>query len=263
MRGHTFHQPIESNKDITMKRKNFKNKNRQIPESSTGPRRPNSLKEQRKRGNQDADVGDVGKVVTRYELEGVAYFAILPDQLDRMRAEDIEDLFDAGESLTWRLTLQTAHACYALNLYPKELKRAFLKRGYRQEAEQNKANEAPVTQPAATDDGTVTACRTGVDSEHPTDQAVNAERSGYSSECVKRHTVLGSAYFRVDPTQASMMPADVLQRFRDAAEHRLWRLDIHTKDEVFVTHMVAQDLLRACENDLQPDPENADGPARE
>ena len=24
MRGHTFHQPIELNKDITMKRKNFK-----------------------------------------------------------------------------------------------------------------------------------------------------------------------------------------------------------------------------------------------
>lgn len=246
-----------------MKRKNFKTKNRQIPESSTGPRRPKSLKAQRKRGTQDADVSDVGKVVTRYELEGVAYFAILPDQLDRMRAEDIEDLFDAGEALTWRLTLQTAHACYALSLYPKELKRAFLQKGYRQEAEQNTANDAPATQPTSTDEGTVASCRTGMDSAPPTDQAVNAESSGYSSECVKRHTVLGSAYFRVDPTQASMMPADVLQRFRDAAEHRLWRLDIHTQDEVFVTHMVAQDLLRACENELQPDPEKTHRPAKE
>lgn len=263
MRGHTFHQPIEPNKDISMKRKNRKTKNTQVTEASKSRRQPKSLAEQRGHGIQGADVADGGNTVTRYELEGIAYFAILPDQLDRMRPEDIEDLFDAGEALTWRLTLQTASACYALSLYPKELKRAFFTRGLRQQAEQNSAKETPATQPAATDDGTATSRPTGVEQEHPTDQSVTSEPSGYSSESVKRHTVLGTAYFRVDPTQASTMPADVLQRFRDAAEHRLWRLDIHTGDEVFVTHMVAQDLLRACERELQPDPEKSDRPAKE
>jgi hypothetical protein len=97
---------------------------------------------------------------------------------------------------------------------------------------------------------------------NPPDQTPRTDALHYTSECVTRHHLLGSVFFRVDPAQASIMPADVLQRFRDAAEYRLWRLEIHTQEEVFVTHMAALDLDRAYDNDRRSMADASDHPTK-
>lgn len=84
---------------------------------------------------------------------------------------------------------------------------------------------------------------------NPPEQTPHTDALHYTRECVTRHHILGSVFFRVGPAQASMIPEDVLQRFRDAAEYRLWRLEIHTQEEVFVAHMAALDLERAYDSD--------------
>ena len=87
------------------------------------------LKEQREQAAGSAADGDIGQVVTRYELDGVVIFAILPSQLDRMDPTHADDLFDVAEASTWRVTLQTAKACYVLRLSPNECKRALVEQG--------------------------------------------------------------------------------------------------------------------------------------
>lgn len=68
--------------------------------------------------------------------------------------------------------------------------------------------------------------------------------TGFISECVTRHHLLGSAFFHLDPAHANLSPPDVLERFRDAAEERVWRLELHTPEEVFIAELIALDLLR-------------------
>lgn len=129
-----------------MNRKNIKTKTKsgQTIKPSKRLRRLKSLKEQRDQGAGSAADGDIGQVVTRYELDGVAIFAILPSQLDRMHPTDADDLFDAAEASTWRLTLQTAKACYVLRLSPNECKRALLEEGRREATQSATADESNV-----------------------------------------------------------------------------------------------------------------------
>jgi hypothetical protein len=69
--------------------------------------------------------------------------------------------------------------------------------------------------------------------------------TGFVSENVTRHHLLGNAFFHLDPAHATLTPPDVLDRFRKAAEERVWRLEVHTSEEVFVAHLVPLDLLGA------------------
>ena len=114
-----------------MNRKNIKTKTKsgQTIKPSKRLRRLKPLKEQREQGAGSATDGDIGQVVTRYELEGVVIFAILPSQMNRMAPTHADDLFDAAEASTWRVTLQTANACYVLRLSPNECKRALVAQG--------------------------------------------------------------------------------------------------------------------------------------
>ena len=156
MRGHTFHQPIEPNKDITMKRKtNTKTKAKKIIKPSQRMRRLKAFKAQRGQGAGSAGGTDgIGKVVTRYELAGVALFTILPDQLERMHPDDMEDLFHEAENSTWRVTLQTESACFVLRLCPRELERALVEHGLSRAEDRAEADaKAAEADPAApTDD---------------------------------------------------------------------------------------------------------------
>lgn len=129
MRGHTFHQPIELNKDITMKRKNFKSstKAQKTNKPSQRWRRLKALKVQREQGAGSPD--GMGEVVTRYEIDGIALFNVLPDQLEHIHPDHLEELFDSAEAMNWRVTLQTENACFVLTLYPHELQRALTKHG--------------------------------------------------------------------------------------------------------------------------------------
>ena len=132
MRGHTFHQPIEPNKDINMKRKNLKAKTkaRKTIQPSQRWLRQKALKALREQAGASADAADaIGTVVTRYELDGIALFSILPEHLERMHADHIEDLFSRAEEGMWRLTLQTASACFVITLHPHELDRTLLANG--------------------------------------------------------------------------------------------------------------------------------------
>lgn len=69
--------------------------------------------------------------------------------------------------------------------------------------------------------------------------------TGFVSESVTRYHLLGKAFFHLDPAHATLTPPDVLERFRKAAEERVWRLEVHTPEEVFVAHLVPLDLLWA------------------
>lgn len=132
MRGHTFHQPIELNKDINMKRKNFKSspKAQKTNKPSQRWQRMKALKAQREQGAESSDGADgMGEVVTRYEIDGIALFTVLPDQLEHIHPDHLEELFDSAEAMNWRVTLQTANACFVLTLYPHELQRALTKHG--------------------------------------------------------------------------------------------------------------------------------------
>lgn len=46
-----------------------------------------------------------------------------------MHADHIEDLFSRAEEGRWRLTLQTASACFVITLHPHELDRTLLAHG--------------------------------------------------------------------------------------------------------------------------------------
>lgn len=132
MRGHTFHQPIEPNKDINMKRKNLKAKTKARKTIQPSQRwwRQKALKALREQAGASAAAADaIGTVVTRYELDGIALFSILPEHLERMHADHIEDLFSSAEEGRWRLTLQTASACFVMTLHPHELDRTLLAHG--------------------------------------------------------------------------------------------------------------------------------------
>ena len=132
MRGHTFHQPIEPNKDITMKRKNLKAKTKARKTIQPSQRwwRQKALKALREQAGASADAADaIGTVVTRYELDGIALFSIQPEHLERMHPDHIEDMLISAEERDWRLTLQTASACFVITLHPHELDRTLLVHG--------------------------------------------------------------------------------------------------------------------------------------
>ena len=132
MRGHTSHQPIEPNKDITMKRKNPKAKTqaRKTVQPSQRWWRQKALKAQHEQAGASADAADaIGTLVTRYELDGIALFSVLPEHLERMHADHIEHLISSAEEGRWRLTLQTASACFVITLNPHELDRTLLAHG--------------------------------------------------------------------------------------------------------------------------------------
>lgn len=132
MRGHTFHQPIEPNKDITMKRKNLKAKTqaRKTVQPSQRWWRQKALEAQHEQAGASADAADaIATLVTRYELDGIALFSILPEHLECMHPNHIEDLISRAEEGRWRLTLQTASACFVITLNPHELDRTLLANG--------------------------------------------------------------------------------------------------------------------------------------
>lgn len=132
MRGHTSHQPIEPNKDITMKRKNPKTKTKAKKTIQPSQRwwRQKTLKALREQAGASADATDaIGTVVTRYELDGIALFSIQPEHLERMHPDHIEDLFNSAEEGKWRVTLQTTSACFVITLNPHELDRTLLAHG--------------------------------------------------------------------------------------------------------------------------------------
>ena len=132
MRGHTFHQHIELNKDINMKRKNFKSSTKAQRTNKPSQRwlRRKAIRAQRDQGAGSSDgVDGMGEVVTRYEIDGIALFNVLPDQLEHIHPDHLEELFDSAEAMNWRVTLQTANACFVLTLYPHELQRALTKHG--------------------------------------------------------------------------------------------------------------------------------------
>lgn len=113
------------------------------------------LKEQREQSAGSVEAADaIGKVVTRYELDGVALFTVLPSQLERMHPDDMEDLFDIAEERNWRLTLQSDSACYVLNFCPKELERALFQHGLSAAVDKAraKAKDAAADPSAPTDD---------------------------------------------------------------------------------------------------------------
>lgn len=132
MRGHAFHQPIEPNKDINMKRKNLKAKTKARKTIQPSQRwwRQKTLKALREQAGASADAAEaVGTVVTRYELDGIALFSVLPEHLECMHPNHIEDLISRAEEGRWRLTLQTASACFVITLNPHELDRTLLAHG--------------------------------------------------------------------------------------------------------------------------------------
>lgn len=132
MSGHTFHQPIEPNKDINMKRKNLKAKTKAKKTIQPSQRwwRQKALKALREHSAASADAADaIGTVVTRYELDGIALFSIQPEHLERMNPDHIEDMLISAEERDWRLTLQTASACFVITLNPHELDRTLLAHG--------------------------------------------------------------------------------------------------------------------------------------
>lgn len=165
MRGHTFHQPIEPNKDITMKRKNLKAKTqaRKTVQPSQRWWRQKALEAQHEQAGASADAADaIATLVTRYELDGIALFSILPEHLECMHPNHIEDLISRAEEGRWRLTLQTASACFVITLHPHELDRTLLANGLsivvnKTESEVNAdasvADSAGADPSAPTDDG--------------------------------------------------------------------------------------------------------------
>lgn len=115
-----------------MKRKNLKAKTqaRKTVQPSQRWWRQKALKAQHEQAGASADAADaIGTVVTRYELDGIALFSIQPEHLECMHADHIEDLISRAEEGRWRLTLQTASACFVITLNPHELDRTLLAHG--------------------------------------------------------------------------------------------------------------------------------------
>lgn len=149
-----------------MKRKNLKAKTKAKKTIQPSQRwwRQKALKALREQVGTSVDAAEaVGTVVTRYELDGIALFSVLPEHLERMNPDHIEDMLTSAEERDWRLTLQTASACFVITLHPHELDRTLLAHGLsivvnKTESEANaeaaSASDSAAADPSApTDDG--------------------------------------------------------------------------------------------------------------
>ena len=115
-----------------MKRKNLKAKTKARKTIQPSQRwwRQKTLKALREQAGASVDAAEaVGTVVTRYELDGIALFSVLPEHLECMHPNHIEDLISRAEEGRWRLTLQTASACFVITLHPHEFDRTLLAHG--------------------------------------------------------------------------------------------------------------------------------------
>ena len=115
-----------------MKRKNLeaKTKAKKTMQPSRRWWRQKTLKALREQAGASVDAAEaVGTVVTRYELDGIALFSVLPEHLECMHPNHIEDLISRAEEGKWRVTLQTASACFVITLNPHELDRTLLAHG--------------------------------------------------------------------------------------------------------------------------------------
>ena len=115
-----------------MKRKNLKAKTKAKKTIQPSRRwwRQKTLKALREQAGASVDAAEaIGTVVTRYELDGIALFSVLPEHLECMHPNHIEDLISRAEEGKWRVTLQTASACFVITLNPHELDRTLLAHG--------------------------------------------------------------------------------------------------------------------------------------
>ena len=115
-----------------MKRKNPKTKTKARKTIQPSQRwwRQKAIKALREQAGASVDAAEaIGTVVTRYELDGIALFSVLPEHLECMHPNHIEDLISRAEEGRWRLTLQTASACFVITLHPHELDRTLLAHG--------------------------------------------------------------------------------------------------------------------------------------
>ena len=115
-----------------MKRKNPKTKTKARKTIQPSQRwwRQKAIKALREQAGASVDAAEaIGTVVTRYELDGIALFSVLPEHLECMHPNHIEDLISRAEEGRWRLTLQTASACFVITLHPHEFDRTLLAHG--------------------------------------------------------------------------------------------------------------------------------------